>query len=60
MLRVALFTERGRCWEYSRGYKLSILFVFARRIIIFRVISELKAPSQYTVADEFSLGTIRK
>ena len=27
MLRVALFTERGRCWEYSWDYKLSIHFV---------------------------------
>ena len=28
MLRVALFTERGRCWEYSRNYKISILSLF--------------------------------
>ena len=34
MLRVALFTERGRCWEYSWDYKLSILLICLARIII--------------------------
>ena len=28
MLRVALFTERGRCWEYALDYNIFILFVF--------------------------------
>ena len=28
MVRVALFTKRGRCWKYSWDYKLFILFVF--------------------------------
>ena len=36
MVRVALFTKRGRCWKYSWDYKLFILFVFFLwRILLF-------------------------
>ena len=35
MLRVALFTERGRYWKHSWDYKISILFFFfACRIVL--------------------------
>ena len=35
MLRVALFTERGRCWEYFFRLQMIRLLCFAWRIILF-------------------------
>ena len=39
ILRVALFTKRGRCWEYSWDYNLFILFVFHEELC-----KELRTP----------------